>query len=139
MNPYLNYQDRKIVFELPTGWELLSFNEVSPRSETVDMKSEVEKALNNPVGSPGLEEMAKGQTKAVVLFDDWQRPTPAYLVFPELLNRLNRGGIPDEQITAVCALGTHPPMTPEDMKRKNGTGSLYSALSPRVQSRCPVS
>jgi nickel-dependent lactate racemase len=131
MNPYLNYQDKKISFELPTGWEQLSFNEVSLRPETGDIKSQVEKALNNPVGSPRLEEMAKGQANAVVLFDDWQRPTPAYFVFPELLNRLNRGGISDERITAVCALGTHPAMTPEDMKRKMGP-EAYERLFPRV-------
>jgi nickel-dependent lactate racemase len=131
MNPYLNYQDKKVVFEMPTGWELLSFNEVSLRPEAGDIKREVEKALDNPVGSARLEEMAKGQKKAVVLFDDCQRPTPAYLVFPQLLNRLNRSGIPDERITAVCALGTHPAITPEDMKRKMGL-EAYGRLFPRV-------
>jgi nickel-dependent lactate racemase len=131
MNPYLNYQGNKIVFEMPAGWEVLSFNEVSLRREADDIKMKAEEALDNPVGSARLEELAKGQTKAVVLFDDWQRPTPANLVFPQLLNRLNRGGIPDKRITAVCALGTHPAMTPDDMKRKMGL-EAYERLFPRV-------
>jgi nickel-dependent lactate racemase len=36
------------------------------------------------------------------------------------MNRLNRAGIPDSRMTAVCALGTHPVLAYEQLKKKAG-------------------
>lgn len=58
--------------------------------------------------------------KVAILFDDPQRPTPVDLVMPELLDRLNRAGIPDKDITAICALGTHPIPSSQSLKAKVG-------------------
>jgi nickel-dependent lactate racemase len=128
---YLNHKDKKIPLYFPPGWELLSFCEVSSEPENENIQRETKRSLDNPIGSRRIEEIAKPGMKTVILFDDWQRPTPAHLVFPEVLNRLNRAGVSDENITAVCALGTHPPMSPDDMQRKIGAES-YKRLSPRI-------
>jgi nickel-dependent lactate racemase len=58
--------------------------------------------------------------EVVLLFDDLQRPTPAHLVLPEIMNRLNRAGVPDQRITGVCALGTHHVYTLEEIRTKVG-------------------
>jgi nickel-dependent lactate racemase len=60
-----------------------------------------------------------------------QRPTPAALAFPAVLNRLNKAGIPDDRITAVCARGTHPAPTPEQLEKKVGK-EVLQRLADRV-------
>jgi nickel-dependent lactate racemase len=55
---------------------------------------------------------------------------------PEILNRLNRAGVPDERITGICALGTHPALTPEQLQKKVGD-EAFSRLQGRVFSHDP--
>jgi len=68
---------------------VLSFQEVSALPLVENPEKKVNRALDNPIGSEKIEEMARPGMKAVVLFDDWQRPTPAYLVFPEINSSAN--------------------------------------------------
>ena len=42
------------------------------------------------------------------------------LQYPAVLNRLNKAGIPDDRIIAICARGTHPAPTPEQLEKKVG-------------------
>jgi nickel-dependent lactate racemase len=67
----------------------------------------------------------------VLLFDDLQRPTPVHLALPEILNRLNRAGIPDDRISGICALGTHPIPTLDQLKIKVGQ-EIFSRLQGRI-------
>lgn len=120
MSYYLNYEGGRINFSLPSGWNVLACEDCSSVPEVQDVEKEIERALDSPIGSPPLEELVKPGMDAVILFDDIQRPTPAHLAFPHILNRLNRAGIPDERISAVCALGTHPLPTHEQLEKKTG-------------------
>jgi nickel-dependent lactate racemase len=89
-----------------------------------DAAQEVERALDSPIGTPPLERLARSGMKATVLFDDIQRATPAHIAIPAVLNRLNKAGIPDERITAICARGTHPLPSPEQIEKKVGKEAL---------------
>ena len=120
MSYYLNYEGERINFSLPSGWNVLTCEDCSSVSEVQDVEKEIERAIDSPIGSPRLEEFVKSGMDAVILFDDIQRPTPAHLAFPHILNRLNKAGIPDERINAVCALGTHPLPTHEQLEKKAG-------------------
>ena len=42
--------------------------------------------------------------QAVIVFDDLQRLTPVHLVLPEIMDRLNSAGIPDERIKGICGI-----------------------------------
>ncbi len=120
MSYYLNYEGRRLEFSLPRGWKAISNQEVLSERGVADVTAEVERALDNPIGAPPIEELAKPGMDAVLLFDDIQRPTPAHLAFPSILNRLNKAGIPDSRVSAVCALGTHPIHTLAQMEGKIG-------------------
>ncbi len=74
--------------------------------------------------------------EVVLLFDDLQRPTPAYLALPEIMNRLNRAGIPDDRISGVCALGTHPIPTMEQLKTKVGE-EAFSRMQGHISAHDP--
>jgi lactate racemase len=73
-----------------------------------------------------------------VLFDDVQRPTPVYLALAPILDRLNSAGIPDERISGVCALGTHPSLSPEQLEKKVGKENIQR-LGGRVFNHDPRS
>lgn len=77
-------------------------------------------ALDRPIGTPPLGELAAGHRSALIVCDDVTRPTPGSLILPEVVARLNRAGIPDEWISVLFALGTHRGMTPGEMEAKLG-------------------
>jgi lactate racemase len=138
MSYYLNYEGGRLDFSLPSSWNVLTCQDCSSVSVVEDVEKEIARALDNPIGSPPLQELAKPGMDVVVLFDDNQRPTPAYLAFPHMLNRLNKAGIPDERISGVCALGTHPQLTPEQLEKKVGT-EAFQRLQGRVNNHDPRS
>lgn len=136
MNYYLNYEGEKIYFPLPEGWNLISAEDRPPIPGVADPIQEIKRALDHPIGSPKIEELARPGMEVVLLFDDLQRPTPAHLAMPEILDRLNRAGIPDERIWGICALGTHPIPTLEQLKKKIGE-KIFSRLQGRISPHNP--
>ena len=108
MNHYINYEKRKVDFAIPKGWNLISNQDKPPIAGVADPLQELRRALDHPIGSPKIEELARPGMEVALLFDDLQRPTPVHLALPEILNRLNRAGIPDNRISGICSLGTHP-------------------------------
>ncbi len=94
----------------------------SPRDFTpvADVKNEVVRAINNPIASKPLRQLAKGAAKAVILADDNTRLTPTDKIIPVLLDEMNAAGVKDEQITVIIALGTHRFMTEPEILEKFG-------------------
>ncbi len=82
-------------------------------------RAEVERALDNPVGSPRLEELARGRRSAVVITSDHTRPVPSRTIMPCILERLRKGS-PDIQITILVATGFHRATTREELIGKLG-------------------
>jgi len=124
LNAYINYEQNRIDFTVPDGWRIISGEDKPPVSGIADPLAEVRRALDHPIGSPGIEHLTRPGMEVVLLFDDLQRPTPADLVLPEIMDRLNRSGVPDERIKAVCGLGTHPLYTLEQLRLKIGDTSF---------------
>jgi len=131
MSLFVNYEQKKIDFSLPKGWNLISAEDKPPIPGVTDPLQEIKRALDHPIGSPKIEDLARPGMDVVLLFDDLQRPTPVHLALPEILNRLNRAGIPDNRITGICSLGTHPIPTPEQLKTKVGD-EVFSRLKGRI-------
>ena len=124
MNYYLNYSGSKITFSLPSGWNVLSSQDCAKANLVTDTPGEVERALDNPIGTSQLERLARPGMKVALLFDDMQRATPAHFVIPPILNRLNTAGVPDERVTAICARGSHPQPSQEQIAKKIGPEAL---------------
>lgn len=124
MDYYLNYSGGRIDFTLPSGWNVLSSKDCAKAPLVEDTAREVERALDSAIGSPPLERLARPGMKVAVLFDDMQRATPAQFTIPSILNRLNQAGVSDDRITAICARGSHPLPTPEQIAKKVGQEAL---------------
>ena len=85
-------------------------------------KSEVElirEALEHPIGTPRLRELAKGKNKVVLVTSDHTRAVPSKLTLPILLEEI-RSGNPDADITILIATGLHRPTTEEEQRRMFG-------------------
>jgi len=131
MKSYVNYERKKIDFSLPKGWNLVSNQDKPPVAGVTDPIQEIRHALDHPIGSPKIEEIARPGMEVVLLFDDPQRPTPAHLALPEILDRLNKAGILDDRISGICAMGTHPIPTMEQLENKVGK-KVFSRLQGRI-------
>ena len=79
----------------------------------------VELALDNPISSVPLEELARGKEKIVVITSDHTRPVPSKITLPILLRRIRQGN-PQADITILIATGFHRPTTQEEMLDKFG-------------------
>ncbi|MHA1301291.1 MAG: nickel-dependent lactate racemase [Candidatus Helarchaeota archaeon] len=75
---------------------------------------EIKNALENPINSPKLEKIIKPDMKVAILVDDHTRGTPAYLIIPQILDKLNALKVPDENITGIFGCGTHRCVMPEE-------------------------
>jgi nickel-dependent lactate racemase len=89
-------------------------------ADVPDQVRVVEEALENPLGMKRLEALLKPSDQVVIMVDDITRPTPAALILPPMLERIHRAGIPVEAVTFFMAMGTHRPMTEEELRVKLG-------------------
>lgn len=81
---------------------------------------QVRKALAKPLGSPRLSELASKAKNALILTDDFTRPTPAAEILPGVLDELQQGGLDESKIEILIAAGTHRPMTRREKEKKLG-------------------
>ncbi|MEG6586224.1 nickel-dependent lactate racemase [Dendrosporobacter sp. 1207_IL3150] len=79
----------------------------------------VRKALENPIGTPRLRELAKGKKKIVIIASDHTRPVPSKIMAPVMLEEI-RSGNPDADITFLIATGFHRLTTKEELIHKFG-------------------
>lgn len=85
-----------------------------------DIKAELLKALDSPIASPPLAELARGKKNIIFLVEDNTRETPLDILLPIVADYLNEHGIPDGAISFLTAPGTHRVMTQEEILEKLG-------------------
>ena len=79
----------------------------------------VEEALQNPIGSPRLCELAKGKKNIVLIASDHTRPVPSKVIVPPMLAEIRKGN-PDADITILISTGCHRGTTKEELVNKFG-------------------
>ena len=113
------FGDEEIQLSFPENWVIqecrIAGHDKSPLSD-----EEIRHALQKPLGTPRLREMAKKGNQVCILFDDLPKPTPASRIVPFVLEELHGGGATDEQIRFVCAPGTHRPLIYPEFAAKLG-------------------
>lgn len=80
--------------------------------------SALERALDNPVGSPRIEDIVKpGETCAIVVSDVTRLWVGTKHFLPAIVRRLNVAGVPDDHIRIVLARGTHRPNNADEIRQ----------------------
>lgn len=100
------------------GFELLE-SKIQELEAGADGGAIVRAAMDSPIGSPMLRELAAGKKNAVLIISDHTRPVPSKDIVPFMLEEL-RAGNPDIEITMLVATGCHRGTTPEELVHKLG-------------------
>ncbi|MDL2234848.1 nickel-dependent lactate racemase [Christensenellaceae bacterium OttesenSCG-928-L17] len=79
----------------------------------------VRQAMQSPIDSPPLCELAAGRNSAVILLSDHTRPVPSRDILPPMLEELRRGN-PRIDITLLVATGCHRGTTEAELIKKLG-------------------
>ena len=93
-----------------------SINEYSPE---YDGSVLVRKAMESPIGTKPLFELAKGKNKVVIIASDHTRPVPSKIIIPPMLEEIRKGN-PDADITILIATGCHRGTTKDELVSKFG-------------------
>jgi len=121
---------------VPYGHEQLEFMlqpwfdvdvvESGTMASVADLSSAARAALRRPSGSPSLAQLAReavavrpGAT-AVIAVTDLTRDCPDDVLVPPLLDELNAGGIADDRVMVIVAVGLHRATTDAEKREKLG-------------------
>lgn len=116
----LPYDKGTITAEIPEdNFAGLLESKAEDFSNPLSEKETVEKSMDNPIGSPKLEELAKGKKNIVLISSDHTRPVPSHIITPIILRRI-RSVAPDARIRILVATGFHRPSTHEELVAKYG-------------------
>jgi nickel-dependent lactate racemase len=104
-----------LTVNLPDGfrYRVLEARSAKPLA---DWRSSLESALDRPIASLPLAELARGKRTAAISVCDITRPAPNRLTVPPVLHRLEEAGIRRENITILIATGLHRPATADEIR-----------------------
>lgn len=121
VDAWLPYGKSEVCVRIPTRNFLGS---IEPREKpgVPDPPAEIQRALDNPIGSKKLSEIATPESRIAIVVDDSTRPAPSDLMVPPILDELNAAGVKDENITIIFACGTHRAVAREEAIKLLGEG-----------------
>src|SRR5436853_6418956 len=102
---------------------------IRPAAPLADPEAAVIRALEHPIGSPPLAELARGRRNACILVCDVTRPVPNRLLLPPILRTLEEQGVARKDILILVATGLHRP---------NEGAELEELVGPEVAARYRV-
>ncbi|MBV9125196.1 MAG: nickel-dependent lactate racemase [Planctomycetes bacterium] len=82
---------------------------IQPAPPLPDPERAIATALQHPIGTPPLAQLARGRRNACILICDITRPVPNRLILPPLLRTLEEQGLAREDILILVATGLHRP------------------------------
>lgn len=127
MRIHLDYGREGLDVDLPDA-NLAHILGIKPADPLLDPRYGVQWALNNPVGTPPLAELAKGRRDACIIICDITRPVPNGLILEEMLPILAENGLPPEKVTILIATGTHRPNEGDELREIVGDWVLASGV-----------
>jgi nickel-dependent lactate racemase len=107
-------------------YEVIESRTSSPVSNPIDA---INDALDRPVASRSLQELAKGKKSAAIAVCDITRPVPNRVTLPLMLEKLHKAGIDVDGISIIVATGLH----------RNATrGEILTIVGPEVAAKYRV-
>ncbi|SHO44116.1 lactate racemase domain-containing protein [Desulfopila aestuarii] len=112
---FLRSQAGILPMSLPLAWKLLTLADFSETTTHSDASSMAIEALQTPHGAPPLDQQLKPHHTVCILIEDLTRTSPKKEILKVVLNILRNIGIPSGNIVVVIALGTHRPLSHEEL------------------------
>jgi nickel-dependent lactate racemase len=117
-------------FKIPYSTSVLEFTLPQNMSATVavsqplepinDLQAAIKEALDHPIGTAPLREIARKGQRVCIVFTDITRASPDHVLVPALLRELETARVRDQDITLLCGIGMHRPSTKEEKITKLG-------------------
>ncbi|WP_312521878.1 nickel-dependent lactate racemase [Anaerospora sp.] len=115
----LKYGEGKIKFALDSA-QIAGELKIKERIPLENPEQAILEAIRNPIDTKPLGQIVKPGETVVFIVNDPTRVANSHIFMPILLDELNRAGIPDKDMYIVFALGTHRPMTEEEIIHEVG-------------------
>jgi len=121
MRIQLDYGENGLWITLPDN---LNIEVIRPRSflGLQDEQGAITEDLRKPIGLPPLRQLVESRDGVAIAFSDITRPMPNRRVLPPLLEEISY--VNRSQIVLINALGTHRPMTEEELETMLGRNVL---------------
>ncbi len=113
------YGRGKFTLNLPYRWDVYQISKVK-KVPIKDPENAILEKLRNPNGTLPLKDMVKPTDHIAICTTDISRPFPDYLVMPLLLKELDSIGVPRQNITILIGVGSHRPLSFEEIQGKFG-------------------
>ena len=111
------YGKTHLTFDFPCDAQLTSrVDQLKSEKSGLEL---VEQAMASPIGSPSLEQLAKGKKTCTIIISDHTRPVPSRDILPPMLEALRQGN-PDIAVTLLVATGFHRLTMKEELVSKLG-------------------
>ena len=129
-------KDREEAFPLPAGWRARVY---PPAGAPALSPEQVRGAFARTLGVDRIARAARGAASAVILVDDFRRPTPAEALCSGVLDELARAGIARERVTIITGNGVHRALRGKEARRLGsalegiGEWVLHDGYSPDVR------
>jgi nickel-dependent lactate racemase len=123
VDAWIPYGKTEVCARIPTR-NFLGHIEPKEKAGVADSKAEIERALNQPIGTQRLSEISKAGDKVAIVVDDATRATPSHMMIPPLLDELNKAGVKDEDVTVIFGCGSHRPVTSQEKEKLLGKEAL---------------
>ena len=127
MNIHLLYGRSGINLRLPEDVRATVVHK-HPMQPLDDPVRAVERALEKPVDSPPLAEMARGKKSACILICDITRPVPNGTLLPPIIETITGEGVPLENILILVATGLHRPNEGEELREVVGCDEVFNTV-----------
>lgn len=115
----LPYGGAQLAIDIPREHFL---GEIKPceRPGVPDPVNEVCRALESPIRSKKLCEIAKPGDSAAIVIDDQTRPAPSCIMVPPILEELKNAGVDLSNVSVIVGCGTHRKPTEDEIRRLLG-------------------
>ena len=113
-------QGRALALTIPE-LNYLGSADLHPLPPVADPAAEIRRALEHPLGSPQLPDLARGKKRVAVAVTDITRYCPDELLVDAILGELTKVGVPASAVTFILALGCHRAMTWAEIAGKLGS------------------
>jgi lactate racemase len=113
--------------DLPDDTRVVSPGITLPLPPSPDLADAVRDALQRPLDTAPLRDLARGKRRALVAFDDPTVPCYAPLwstAIPLVLGELERAGVPETGVTLVCANALHRKFTHDELASVLGEATV---------------
>ena len=113
------YKTGELRLTFPDDWDVNVFH-MAGYDRPALTSQEIKAALDDPIDTLPIRELAKDRSEVVIIFDDQTRITRPVPIVSHILEELIEAGIDENNIRFICALGMHGAMNRSDFVKKLG-------------------